>query len=425
MASKALLLPYQQRWLADKSRFKIGLWSRQTGKSFVSSLEAVLDAVERKTPWIFLSAGERQSKELAEKARMHLAALKVAALELESTFFDGQMSVAQLEMKLPNGSRLIFLPANPRTARGYSGNVFLDEFAFHQDSAAIWAALFPIITRKPDLKIRIMSTPNGMIGKFFELWERAGEWSRHRVDIFDAVNDGLAIDPDELRAGLNDDLAWQQEYLLEFVNENEAFLPYELIVRNEADTLGDWNPGAAHLGMDIARKRDLTALIVLERVGDVHYLRALERMRNTMFHAQEERLNDLMPLVKRACLDATGLGAQLAENARRKHGWRVEGVTFTNQVKAELAQNLRLAFEDNRIRIPANDRALRESLHSVRRIVTPSGNVRYDADRSEAGHADEFWALALALHAADAKVGRPEYRTVQPGRYSKDAEGIW
>ena len=59
------------------------------------------------------------------------AALKVAAEALESSFFDGAGNVTQLELKIQNGSRLIFLPANPRTARGYSGNVFLDEFAFH------------------------------------------------------------------------------------------------------------------------------------------------------------------------------------------------------------------------------------------------------------------------------------------------------
>ena len=32
--------------------------------------------------------------------------------------------------------------ANPDTARGFSANVFLDEFAFHKDSREIWKALF-------------------------------------------------------------------------------------------------------------------------------------------------------------------------------------------------------------------------------------------------------------------------------------------
>lgn len=418
-----ILLEYQRRWVADASRFKIGLWSRQVGKSFAGSLEAVLDAVSRKTTWVFLSAGERQSRELAEKARLHLEAIQVIAEAIESRFFEDGYTSTQLELRLPNGSRLIFLPANPRTARGYTGNVFLDEFAFHQDSKAIWSALFPIITRRSDLKIRVMSTPNGQTGTFYELWERAGpEWSRHRVDIYDAVRDGLAVDPEELRRGLADEIAWQQEYLLEFVNENQAYIPYSLILAAEADTLNDdWNPENAYLGMDIGRHRDLTEIHVLERVGDVYWLRRRIVLRQAMFAAQEELLAALVPRVRRAAIDATGLGMMLAENARRKFGWKVEPVNFTLEVKADLAQRLRLYFEDAKLRIPPQP-DLRDALHSVRRIVTAAGNVRYDAERSErGGHADAFWALALALHAGSDATGPVLFERVGESRFPKGA----
>ncbi|WP_243092555.1 terminase large subunit domain-containing protein [Thermus hydrothermalis] len=414
MASE-VLLPYQRRWLLDRSRFKIGLWSRQTGKSFAGTLEAVIDAVERPgTLWVMLSAGERQSRELAEKAKVHLEAMRQVGEWMESRFFEGGEAVTQLEIRLPNRSRLIFLPANPRTARGYTGNVFLDEFAFHQDSHAIWAALFPIVTRRPDLKLRIMSTPAGPQGKFYELWEKGGAmWSRHKVTIYDAVRDGLPVDPEELRQALADEWVWRQEYLCEFLSEEEAFLPWSLILEAEAreDPRGDWDPDRAYLGMDVGRHRDLTVLAVLERVGDVYYLRLLEVLERTPFAHQEARLHALLPRVRRACVDATGLGEMLAENARRAFGYKVEPVKFTPEVKADLAQRLRLFFEDRRVRIPS-DRALREDLHSVRRIVTPSGNVRYDAERSERGHADRFWALALALHAAETRRGPVEYRSV-------------
>ncbi len=410
------LLPYQHRWVKDGSRFKIGLWSRQTGKSFAGTLEAVLDAVERPgTTWVMLSAGERQSRELAEKAKLHLAALKQGAEVLESRFFEAGVDVTQLEIRLPNASRLIFLPANPRTARGYTGNVFLDEFAFHQDSHAIWAAMFPLITRRPDLKIRVMSTPAGPQGKFYELWEKGGEaWSRHKVTIYDAVAQGLPVDPEELRRGIADDWVWQQEYLCEFVSEEEAFLPWTLILQNEAqeDPRGEWDPERAYLGMDVGRHRDLTVLVVLERVGDVYWVRLLEALHRLPFAQQEARLHALLPRVRRACLDATGLGEMLAENARRAFGPKVEPVKFTPEVKADLAQRLRLSFEDRKVRIPPDDRALREDLHAVRRVVTPSGNVRYDAERSERGHADRFWALALALHAAETRRGPVEYKSV-------------
>ena len=36
--------------------------------------------------------------------------------------------------------RIKVLAANPRTARGFSGDLILDEFAFHEDSQAIWEA---------------------------------------------------------------------------------------------------------------------------------------------------------------------------------------------------------------------------------------------------------------------------------------------
>ena len=409
------LLPYQRAWIRDESRFKIGLWARQAGKSFALTLEAALHAVEhRGSTWVLLSAGERQSRELAEKAKAHLDAMKQVATLMESRFFEGGESVTQLEIRLPNLSRLIFLPANPRTARGYTGNVILDEFAFHQDSEAIWAAMYPIITRRPDLKIRVMSTPNGPRGKFWELWEKGGPvWSRHKVTIYDAVAQGLPVDPEELRAGLADDFIWQQEYLCEFLSAEEAFLPWSLILEAEAreDPRGPWNPDQAYLGVDVGRHRDLTVFVVLERVGDVYWVRLLETLHRAPFAQQEARLHALLPQVRRACLDATGLGEMLAENARRAFGYRVEPVKFTPEVKADLAQRLRLFFEDRRVRIP-EDRALREDLHSVRRIVTPSGNVRYDAERSERGHADRFWALALALHAAENPRGPVEYKSV-------------
>jgi len=82
------LYGYQKKWLADKSRFKIGLMCRQIGKSFAVSLEAVLDAIETGENWVLLSAGERQSKELMEKVRLHCKALAIAASDIKESFFE-------------------------------------------------------------------------------------------------------------------------------------------------------------------------------------------------------------------------------------------------------------------------------------------------------------------------------------------------
>ena len=66
------LYPYQQRWFKDRSRFKLGRFARQTGKTFTTTLEIVDDtflaeAERRRSPWVILSRGERQAKEAMEE----------------------------------------------------------------------------------------------------------------------------------------------------------------------------------------------------------------------------------------------------------------------------------------------------------------------------------------------------------------------
>ena len=41
-----ILYPYQRRWLDDKSRFKAGMFARQTGKTFTTTLEVAEDMVD-------------------------------------------------------------------------------------------------------------------------------------------------------------------------------------------------------------------------------------------------------------------------------------------------------------------------------------------------------------------------------------------
>jgi phage FluMu gp28-like protein len=427
MASKpelpGILLPYQRAWIMDQSRFKIGLWSRQVGKSFAASLEAVLDCVENpRSLWVFLSRGERQSKELAEKAKRHLEAIQVV-VEMFDEPFDAETT--QTVIRLPNGSRIISLPANPDTARGYSGNVLLDEFALHQNSREIWGALFPTITRSKKYRLRVLSTPKGRQGKFYELWQPTdGVWSRHRVDIYDAVRQGLEVDPEELRRGLKDPVLWEQEYLLEFVDESTAWLPYELIVACEDSqaTIDGELQGELYLGMDIGRHRDLSVIWVAERVGDVLWTRRVIWLERTPFAVQREVLYSLLPQVRRAALDASGLGMQLAEEARARFGAKVEPVAFTRAVKEDLAVTWRRKFEDRLVRIPQDDR-IRESLHAVRRVITSAGNVRFDAERDDSGHADEFWAGALMAHAATNPSGPITFERVGESRMNR--KGAW
>ncbi len=46
MTAAIQLYPYQQSWFLDRARFKIGMFARQTGKTFTTTLELVDDCFE-------------------------------------------------------------------------------------------------------------------------------------------------------------------------------------------------------------------------------------------------------------------------------------------------------------------------------------------------------------------------------------------
>lgn len=164
-----------------------------------------------------------------------------------------------------------------------------------------------------------------------------------------------------------------------------------------------------YVGVDVGRKSDLTCIWVNAFEGGRHCCTRLITLKNTRFSDQEEILWRIvaLPEVRRCCIDATGLGMQLAERAAERFGtWRVESVTFSPGVKEALAYPVKAAFEDKNVRIPF-DRNLRADLRAIRKETTAAGNIRFSADRGENGHSDRFWALALAIHAASSNDSGP------------------
>lgn len=467
------LLSYQRAAVESEARFTWHCWARQTGKSFTLSLRRVLRGLARRRNQIILSAGARQSREVMEKVRMHCSALKVWCEVHGDGYWRGS-SVRRLEARLPGGVRIIALPANPMTARGFTGDVLLDEFAMHADDEAIWSALFPTLLRGAG-ELDVASTPRGRKNVFHRL-RNNDSFERRTVTLADAVGAGLDVDMAAMRAAIDDEIAWRQEFCCEFVDEATAFITHDLIrscqdVRLE--TAVDWSRLEArhaeiYVGVDVGRFRDVTVVWLWERVrgagpksrkvetsksrnietsrsrnvemsksqnvvssmarrsavADVDFVtRGVVVLRAAPFAEQEDVIASVLShrAVRRCCIDATGLGLQLAERLTQWFGnHRVEGVTFTAALKSELAGSLRVTAERGQLRIPADD-AIANDWHALSRIVTPAGNVRYDADRSSGGHADRFWAAALGLHAAEGAMhGEAGLLTSGPMRF-----GFW
>jgi phage FluMu gp28-like protein len=453
-------LPYQKAWIADQSRFKIGMFTRRGGKTFGTQGEVAADCTQaeidgRKAKWTILSRSEATAKEALEDAlkpmiKAYYAVLSGLSKRGQPTFTEGefhdpahQISVSAggltkmvdvpaatyktHEVHFPGGSRVVALSASPNAARGFGGNLVFDEFAFHTDSRRIWASAFPVAARGKH-KIRVISTPNGKGNKFYELMTtKDNAWSKHHVDIYEAVRQGLDVNIEELRAGMADEDAWAQEFELKWLDEGSAWLDYDLISANEhplAGMPGAYQGGQCFVGVDIAARNDLFVIWVCELVGDVLWTREVIAKRRISFFEQDALLDDVFRRyrVVRCRIDQTGMGEKPVEDAKRRHGdVRVEGVLFSAATKLELATDLKEAMQDRKLRIPAGDVVLRSDLHAIQSQVSISGNRRLVADGDTDGHADRFWAAALATSAGQTGYQAYAYRPV-PKHGGGDAE---
>jgi phage FluMu gp28-like protein len=449
---------YQQRWIDDHTRFKAAVKSARIGFSYATGLEAIMSdedgcLIRPNTTWTVLSASKAQSTEFIETCQKNLQLMGgTAQLYQDEDFIDtfGRIDAIQQRITFPNGSRIIALPANPRTARGYPGNAILDEFAHHEDSYAIFAAVFRQVALGH--KLRVLSTPNGEQGKFYDIARdlgldlgvapsmlpvRKNGWSGHWVDVYMAVREGCPIKIDEMRTGLNDDDTWNQEFCGVFLKSTGAWLTLDLIAACEENTLDAklvqigpdsyttalldprFNPrGPLFAGIDVGRDHDATCLWLDEKVGDVAWTRGVFWLHNITFPNQNSALNPIVRLCSRAAIDKTGMGVGLYDLLNVTNEGRLMGVSFGGnndngvKMKIDLAIRIKKRFEQMRSRIPYDGR-IRTELQAIKRQATSSG-VTFDAphievDTAVAGgvkkkltaHADAFWAKALADFAAD------------------------
>jgi len=424
-------LPYQQRWLEDKSKIKIAEKSRRIGLTYAQSYEDVEDIVKKRVPEVwFSSADETAAKEYIEYCAIWAKYFNAATSFIGEELLDENKDIQVSTIRFKNGSKIVALSSNPKGFRSKGGKIVLDEFAYHEHADMLWKAARPCITW--GFPLRIISTHNGQNCKYYQFVNdiKKGNlnWSLHTTPIHLAVKEGLLDKIRELQGlpkptakekadwleqeqkDCHDENTWLQEYCCVPIDETTAFLTYDLITGCEKDNILrslEQIEGDLYVGFDVGRKKDLSVIWILEKLGHIKYTVAVIVMEKTPFRLQKEQLFKILehPKLMRACIDSTGLGMQMAEEAQDFFGkYRVEAVSFTAKVKEEIAYSLKTEFEDKTTYIPS-DRKIREDLHSVKKITTSANNIRFDVDNTTDGHADRFWALGLAVHADSKNLG--------------------
>ena len=276
-------------------------------------------------------------------------------------------------------------------------------------------------------KVRIISTHKGEDSAFNRLVcaVRKGrhDYALHRITLDDAIADGLArriasVKQTPWHAGYAK--AWRaheiNKYPTREMAEEELFcmpkraggawLSWQWIRAAEHPQAGvpeGYAGGLTYIGVDIARRQDLWVAVVLERIGDVLWVRELVARQGMPFAEQYSLIARLVADYRpvRIAVDQTGMGEAVVEQLQAVHGrYRVEGVILSAPKRLDVATALREALEDGRLRIPTNE-PLRHDLHSMKAEASVTGAPRLVAQRAGTdGHADRFWALALACAAA-------------------------
>ena len=159
-------------------------WARQIGKSFTLAAWAVDRLLTRPGRLVTVLSNSRENGAEFVAKCAEVCRLNGTRFETVDKSKGVQFQNMRMEVRIRAGGRtgrIKVLAANPRTARGFSGDLILDEFAFHEDSGAIWEAAEPILASNPDYLCRIASTGNGKHNLFYRMTEGISDL-RYTID---------------------------------------------------------------------------------------------------------------------------------------------------------------------------------------------------------------------------------------------------
>jgi phage FluMu gp28-like protein len=428
-----VLEPFQIAFLNNRSRFRWITKSRQVGYSFLLALEALARCHLRDGHTsVFVSFN------LSDAVEKTLVARQVHE-DLPLAYQKKLVTDAKTELAFESNSahrrlsRILSVPS--KAPRGKRGDILLDELAHLVNDREVYRGSTALILRS-DGQLTGCSTPLGRRGIFWEVArEEIRKYPHHtRQEVPWWLSRFFCVDP--TRAAIEAPLMeteerverfgrpaiveqfesldiddFQQELECRFVDESYSFFPYDLILPNTSEDITiaeDFTDvpepqGRIVAGFDVGRTRDRSELAVFDEVDGRFTCRLLRTYAEAPFAEQEadlRRLFEVLP-VARLSIDRSGIGMNLAENLARDFP-QVVPENFTNEAKERWATDFKILLQRREVVLPRN-RDLVAQIHSIKKRVLGSGKVAFDAERSaRGGHADRFWAIALACQKARA-----------------------
>ena len=213
---------WQARILRATRRRVLMNCTRQAGKTTVTAILALHTAIYKPRALILLfSKAQRQSSELLSKIQQHITTMDAPPLMAKE---------AATELRLKNGSRIVSLPGDGDTIRGYSAPDLIveDEAAFVMDE--LYEAFLPMLATSKNGRLILMSTPNGKRGHFYAAWSSGSPiWQRESITAHDVPR----ITTEYLEEMRSEFGPWKykQEFECQFVEAEDQYFADDVIER--------------------------------------------------------------------------------------------------------------------------------------------------------------------------------------------------
>lgn len=393
---------YQSKLLLDQSKVIVVRYARQAGKTFTVAARLMIEALLHKG-WniVVIAPSLRQSLFVRDKMDEHLNRIPKRLLSL---LFK---SIQRQAIYCRNGSKMFFLPNSPEKILGVTAHlVVFDEFAVFENSEYLYTQVVEPMLATTNGAIIAISTPRTKQGMFWKLHEREGV-SKHHVDYRAAVKervwsaDRAARSEDEYKLHYITEAQWQMEYLANFWDDVDKYIPMQLVFTCQKDELVYKRPEPGwrvYCGMDLGKEVSFTVFIVVEEREGKLYLRHWKKW--PLHTDYKEIMTYVMGYlhglnVAKFYFDQTG-SEYFAEDFKRKV--RAEGIHFNRNNKLEMATTVKHTMLKGELLMPIDEKIAYElNMPSIK--YSKTGQETILSTESP----DTFWAFALAVYASKGK----------------------
>lgn len=470
--AEGVLMKHQRDWVEDRSDLKLCKKGRRTGITFAEALDDTFIAAAAASAGgdnvFYIGDTKDKGREFIGYVAHFAKVIAKELVEIEEFLFEDEREdgtskfISAYRVKFASGFRVEALSSRPENIRGLQGVVVIDEAAFHKDVREVLDAVMALLIWGG--KVRVISSPNGTLNAFNELYQEAlagkNQFSTHFVTFKDAIDNGLyrrvclmkgwtwspeaeAAWEAKIRGAYGTRVAQMRQELDAIDADAQGAALTRVVIERVMDRsvpvirlalpdsfkmaepgaakrqIEDWlrekvapvlvalNPRNRHdLGWDFARSGDGSDCIITETEQDVtrHWKLVIE-LRNVPFETQRDIMFWVIPRLPRfghGAFDATGNGAYLAEKAAQKFGERISEVKLSQEWYRANSPAYIEAFGDQSISIAADEDVVRDhqALQWINGVVRVPEDFRYAGSDGFMRHGDTGIAGILAFYAS-------------------------